>query len=115
MTQDPPFHDLEAFELAIDQMEWSEVSLEPDPAVVEAIEQEVPGEWLQSLEAPDLEAAFDQEVLEPLSRMTDEELNTQVREVISELDIDVETIMRELDTPDLERDHSLDPDLDVGR
>jgi len=115
MTQDSRFHDLEAFELAIDQMEWSEVSLEPDPAVVEAIEQEIPSKWLQSLEAPNLEAAFDQEVLGPLSRMSDEELNTQVQEVISELDIDVETIMRELDTPDLERDLPLDPDLDVGR
>jgi len=117
MTQDPRFHDLQTFQSVVDQMQWPQVSLEPDPAVVEAIDLEIPSEWLQLLDTPDLEAEFDQEVLGPLSRMTDEELNTQVREVISELDIDVDTIMRELDSPDLGLDQSLghDLDLDFGR
>lgn len=113
MTQDPRFHDLQALESIINQMEWSKVSLEPDPTVVKALDQQMPGEWLLPLEAPDLEVEFDQEVLGPLLRMSDEELNTQVQSVISELDIDVKTIMKELDMPDLGHDHSLD--LDIGR
>jgi len=105
MTQDQ-----RSIEQTVGDMSWETVTLEPDPAEVEEIDRQVPPEWMQTLEH-DQEQAFDQEVLDPLLVLSDEELQEQVREALTELDINVHEVMQELDTPEQDRaDQHLDFD-----
>ncbi len=91
-------------------MSWETVALEPDPAEVEKIDQQVPLAWTQTLEQ-EQERAFDQEVLNPLLALGDDELQQQVQEVLTEFDINVREVMQELDTPEKDRrDQHLDFD-----
>src|SRR6267378_2396415 len=102
--------DQSSIEQTIHDMSWETVTLEPDPAEVEEIDRQVPPEWTQTLEH-DQEQAFDQEVLDPLLVLSDEELQEQVREALTELDINVHEVMQELDTPEQDRaDQHLDFD-----
>src|SRR5258708_7477084 len=103
--------DHSSIEQTVRDMPWETVALEPNPAEVEAIDQQVPPEWTQTLEH-DQEQAFDQEVLDPLRSLSDEELQQRVRETLAELDINVHAVMQELDT--LEQDR-VDQDLDFDR
>src|SRR6184192_2727300 len=106
MTQDE-----RSIEQMVGEMPWETVALEPDPAEVEAIDRQVPPEWTQTLEH-DQEQAFDQEVLNPLLTLNDEELQQQVREALTELDINIHEVMQELDIPG---QHRADQQLDFDR
>lgn len=103
--------DHSSIEQTVRGMSWETVTLEPDPAEVEAIDRQVPPEWIQTLEH-DQQQAFDQEVLDPLLALSDEELQQRVRETLVELDINVHEVMQELDTPGQDR---ADQDLDFDR
>ena len=103
--------DQSSIEQTVRGMSWETVTLEPDPAEVEAIDRQVPLEWTQTLEY-DHGQEFDQEILDPLLALSDEELQERVRETLAELDINVREVMQELDT--LEQDRA-DQHLDFDR
>jgi hypothetical protein len=71
--------DQNSIEQTVRDMSWETVTLEPDPAEVEAIDRQVPPEWTQTLEH-DQEQEFDQGVLDPLRSLSEEELQERVRE-----------------------------------
>ncbi len=96
----------------INEIDWSHVSLEPDPTLVAEIDQALPDAWLLPLESP--EAEFDQEVLEPLYGMDNAQLNARVREVLRELDVDTRVIIDELSLENEMPQHEIDFD-DFGR
>lgn len=83
-------------------MPWETVALEPDPAEVEKIDQQVPLAWTQTLEQ-EQERAFDQEILNSLLALNDDELQQQVRETLTNLNINVREVIQELDTPEKDR------------
>lgn len=96
------FDELEA---ALHDMDWEQVSLEPDSREVEALDQQLPDAWLSSLER---EAAFDREILDPLLTMSDQELQQQLvipegdidqnaHQALAELEFDVEGLLREIE------------------
>ena len=91
---------------------------------VRVIDQGVPEEWTQTLE-PDLEAIFELEVLEPLYTKSLQELNElleisegdiikNARESIESFhaDIDMNTIMQEVETIDITFDYEITIDHD---
>ena len=85
-------------------------SLTPDPSEVAAIEQELPQAWQQDLHMLELEQEIEEKVLEPLYGKSLSELNEGVRQVVEELDIDVEALMQEVEEPDISIEMHIDHD-----
>ncbi len=106
-------HD-EAADLAaqVQAMQWEHVALAPDPAEVEALDKEMPQEWLTELEQQETE-------LDPfadLYEMSDQELQAEVGESIEALGIDVDALIDEIKGPEIELDLAPpDHDFDFGR
>src|SRR5579859_7900979 len=93
-------------------MGWERVSLEPAAADVQALDQELPPEWL-TLREP--EQAFTHEELDALMKepldIPAGDLNEHTRQALHELDTDMNALMQEVDVPEvgkLEQDHSTD-------
>jgi|SRR5579883_2534242 len=95
-------------------MQWERVALEPDPEIVAEIDEELPDAWLQTLENT-VALELEQEVLQPIQSLSEEELNERVRNVIEELDIDMQEIMQELDTRTREPARDKQQELDFDR
>jgi hypothetical protein len=109
-------NDLTELETTVQGMDWKNVSLEPSPEEVQALDRTLPDGWTQTLEQ---EAEFSQEELQALLDAPldgpEGDIDENARQAISELDIDVQEIMQELDhepTMDIpEREISHDDDF----
>lgn len=104
-------------EATLQAMQWDEVSLSPDTAFFQAIEQGLPGEWTRHM----AEREFTPEELEALLHapidVPEGDIDQNALQALQELDIDVEKIFAELDT-ELDRDQAplaQDHDVDFDR
>ncbi len=90
MNQD----DLPTLETTMQSMKWETVALEPSPEDVQALDQQLPTEWLEPPEftQEELQALLDTPIDAP-----EGDIDENARQAISELDIDVKEIMQELD------------------
>ena len=122
--QGPEYQDIAQLEQYMRSMQWDTVSLTPDAQEVHTIDQGVPEEWTQTLEA-EQEEIFENEVLEPLYAKSLQELNAMLeitegniiknaRESLQSFDFDIDAIMQEVETIDISLDITLDHD-DFGR
>ena len=115
--------DLEDLENTVQSMQWESVTLEPSAEEVQALDQQLPESWLSEI---DQEQAFDQEVLEPLTSMSEQELNAMLdippgdidlnaRLAVQELDLDIEAIVRDIEGQEIELDSlEIDQEIDLG-
>jgi hypothetical protein len=98
------------FTADVQAMQWEHVALAPDPAEVAAIDQELPQDWLQSLEDQELDP------FEDLYTMSDEDLRAEVSDSVQALDLDIQAAIDEIKGPDMNLDITLpDHDFDFGR
>src|SRR2546421_7873115 len=96
--QQPDPQELEQLEQAVQEMQWGDVSLEPEFDNQE-LDQELPPAWNEYLdERLAYEAEFDAEVLDPLYEMTEEELNATLDVPEGDIDRNAEQALNELDT-----------------
>lgn len=108
MNQD----ELQALEATAQAMHWENVSLSPSPTDVQALDQQLPAEWVQTLEQ---ETAFTQEEVDALLNtpldVPEGHFDDNARQAINELGIDVPEIMQELDhapsldLPEISQEH----------
>jgi hypothetical protein len=122
--QGPEYQDIAYLEQFMRTMQWDTVSLTPNEQEVLIIDQAMPQEWTQTLEA-EQEEIFENEVLEPLYTKSLQELNAMLeitegdiienaRESLQSFDFDIDAIMQEVETIDISLDIMLDHD-DFGR
>lgn len=120
--------DLEDLENTVQSMQWETVELEPSADEVQALDQQLPESWLAELEQ---EQAFGREVLEPLTTMSEQELNSRLdipegsidlnaEQAIEEMGLDVNSILQDIESQEiqmdtLEIDQGLDLSDDFGR
>ncbi|QBD80457.1 hypothetical protein EPA93_32590 [Ktedonosporobacter rubrisoli] len=111
MTQD----ELDALEASVQTIGWERVTLSPSQAEVQALDQQVPPEWLQPLER-DFSQEEVQALLQAPLEIPEGDIEENARQALNELGVDVQEIMQELDqAPTLEVPSDLDPDHDWGR
>ena len=103
---------IQRIEDAVRQIPWEEVTLEPLIDVVEELDDLLPEIWTQTLEYVQIQE-IERETLEPLYTMSDAELEAAMREALRELEVDLTTIMHEVDT--LDHTHEQDRSPDFGR
>src|SRR5215813_5623425 len=103
---------LEELENTVQSMQWDTVALEPSAEEVQALDQQLPDSWLVELEQ---EQAFDREVLEPLTTMSDQELNTMLdipegdinlnaEQAVQEIGLDVDALIRDIEGQEIPMD-----------
>jgi hypothetical protein len=114
MNQD---EDLQALETTVRAMEWETVSFEPSQAEVQALDQQLPAEWVQPLEQ---EAEFSQDELQALMDapldVPEGDIDKNAHQALSELDVDMQAIMQELDhAPALDLPEISHDEHDFGR
>lgn len=114
MNQD----ELHTLEKTVQGMQWETVALSPSQEEVQSLDHQLPQEWVQPL-VVDHEAEFSQEEIHALSHapleIPEGDIDQNARQAISELQIDVEEIMQELDhAPSLDLP-TQDHDYDFGR
>jgi hypothetical protein len=119
---------LEDLENTVQSLQWESVTLSPQAEEVQALDQQLPESWQAFL---DQEQAFDQEVLEPLTSMSEQELNATLdvpggdidlnaQQSIQELGLDIDSTIRDIEGQEmqldsLEIDQGFDHSLDLER
>src|SRR5262245_57249030 len=114
---------IEDLENTVQSMGWESVTLEPSAEEVQALDQQLPDAWLSEI---DREQAFDREVLEPLTTMSEQELNSMLDippgdinlnalQAVQELGLDVDAIIREIEGQEIQLDSlEIDQEIDLG-
>jgi len=112
MNQD----ELHALEATVQAMHWERVSLSPSPTEVQALDQQLPAEWLQPLER---EALFTQEewdtLLDAPLDIPEGDIDENARQAIKELGLDIQAVIQELDHAPAMDLEDLGHDFDFGR
>jgi hypothetical protein len=119
---------LEDLENTVGSLQWESVSLEPLAEEVEALDQQLPESWQAFL---DQEQAFEQEVLGPLTSMSEQELNSTLdvpegdidlnaQQAVEDLGLDIDSTIRDIEGQEmqldsLEFDQGFDQSDDFGR
>lgn len=111
-------HDLHTLETVIQGMQWETVALSPSQEEVQALDQQLLLEWIQPL-VVHREAGLSQEegyeFLYEHREVPEGDIDTNARQVIEELDIDIWEIMQELDHDPFHDLPDQDDDHDFGR
>jgi hypothetical protein len=103
---------IEDLENAVQSLQWETVELLPSAEEVEALDQQLPESWQTFL---DQEQAFDQEVLEPLTSMSEQELNATLDVPEGDIDLNAQQAIDELglDVRDIEGQEILQETLEI--
>src|SRR6266567_9521167 len=116
MSIDP--QDLEQLETDVQGMQWENVSLEPDTADVQQLDQELPAEWTTLAEQPEREEEYTPEELADLldtePELPEGDIDQNADQALQELDLDLQEIAQERDL-DLDIDIDLQQGFDFGR
>ncbi len=96
-------------------MQWDTVSLEPDPAEVQQLDQELPAEWTQTLE-PEEEYTPDElaDLLHADLDIPEGDIDQNAQQALNELELDRDALAQERDL-DLDLDVQQEQDFDFGR
>ncbi|QBD82431.1 hypothetical protein EPA93_43240 [Ktedonosporobacter rubrisoli] len=110
-------HDeLDKLEIAVRNMRWEDVQFSPSLDEVRELDRQLPAGWVQTLEENFTQEEVQAWLRAPLQVPENNNINEEARQAISELDLNVEDIIQELDhAPTLELPPELPPDHDWGR
>jgi hypothetical protein len=106
--------DLQQLETDVQAMEWENVSLEPDPAEVQQLDQELPAEWTQTIEREEYTPEELDDLLHTDLDIPEGDIDQNADQALDELDIDLDAIAQEHDL-DLEIDLDQEQRFDFGR
>jgi hypothetical protein len=105
MNDPQNLQDLRHLEDLVHNMQWETVTLEPAAEQVRTIDQQLPDAWLG-----ELNVEYDRDVLD----IPPGDINTNARNAIHELGIDLEAIMRDIESHEISLDAPEMPPLDHG-
>jgi hypothetical protein len=107
---------LDQLEASVEAMQWKHVSLSPEPSEVQALDQQLPAEWTQQLSPEiDRQEEQDQSLLDMPLEVPEGDISQNAAQAMSELGIDAQSVMQELDQAPSHDLPEIHHDYDFGR